>query len=49
MNKRPRSIKVVSWIFVAAGVVGLAYHAGKSKARRPIDYDFLWTCLPGTS
>src|SRR6266480_6584462 len=45
MSKRPRSITVISWIFVAAGVVGLAYHASEFKARRPFDYDFLWVCF----
>ena len=45
MSKRPRSITVISWIFVAAGVVGLAYHATEFKARRPFDYEFLWVCL----
>jgi hypothetical protein len=45
MSKRPRSITVISWIFVAAGVVGLAYHATEFKAQRPFDYDFLWVCF----
>jgi hypothetical protein len=45
MSKRPRSITVISWIFVAAGVVGLAYHATKFKAKRPFEYDFLWVCF----
>src|SRR5437867_10501293 len=45
MSKRPRSLTVVSWIFVAAGVVGLAYHATEFKAQRPFDYDFLWVCF----
>jgi hypothetical protein len=45
MGKRPHSITVISWIFVAAGVVGLGYHATEFKARHPFDYDFLWVCF----
>src|SRR5439155_19405488 len=45
MNKRPRSITVISWIFVAAGVIGLAYHATEFKPDRPFQYDVVWVCL----
>lgn len=45
MSKRPRSITVISWIFIAAGVVGLTYHATEFKAQRPFDYDILWVSL----
>ena len=45
MSKRPRSITVISWIFAAAGVVGLAYHATEFKADHPFDNDFLWVCF----
>lgn len=45
MSKRPRSITVISWIFVAGGGGGLAYHATEFKARRPFDYDFLRVCF----
>jgi hypothetical protein len=45
MNKRPRSITVISWIFIAAGAIGLAYHATEFKADRPFQYDVVWVCL----
>jgi len=45
MQKRPLSITIISWLFVAAGVVGLAYHAAEFKAQRPFDYDFVWVCF----
>jgi hypothetical protein len=45
MRKRPRSITVISWIFVAAGVVGVAYHATEFKAQRPFDTNLLWICF----
>ena len=43
MNKRPRSITVISWIFLAAGVLGLAYHATEFKA--PLEYDLVLACF----
>jgi len=45
MSKRPHSITVISWIFVAAGVSGLAYHATEFKPQRPFQYDVVWVCL----
>src|SRR2546428_4180404 len=42
MNKRPLSITVISWLFVAAGVIGLAYHATEFTADRPFQYDVVW-------
>jgi hypothetical protein len=41
MNRRPRSITVISWIFVAVGVVALAYHASEFNVQRPLDYDLV--------
>src|SRR5262245_58596503 len=45
MSKRPLSITVVSWIFIAAGVVGLTYHATQFKALPPFDYELLGICF----
>ena len=45
MKKRPLSITIISWLFVAAGVIGLAYHATEFKAQRPFEYDFVWVCF----
>lgn len=42
---RPRSITVISWLFVATGVIGLAYHATEFKADGPFQYDVVWVCL----
>ena len=38
MNNRPTSVTIISWVFVAAGVVGLVYHAGEFRTLRPIEY-----------
>ncbi len=45
MNKRPPSITVISWIFVAAGVIGVAYHATEFNPQRPFQHDVVWVCL----
>jgi len=45
MNTRPRSLTLISWLFVTAGVIGLAYHATEFKAWRPFEYDLVWVCL----
>lgn len=45
MSMRPRSITVISWLFIAAGTIGLAYHATEFTAVVPFQYDVLWVCL----
>ena len=45
MRKRPLAITIISWLFVTAGVIGLAYHATEFKAWRPFEYDAVWVCL----
>lgn len=45
MPKRPHSITVIGWVFIAAGAVGLAYHATEFKADRPFQYETVWICL----
>jgi len=41
MSKRPLSVTVIGWLFVLAGVIGLAYHASDLVARRPFEYDLV--------
>jgi len=45
MSKRPLSITVISWLFVGAGAVGLAYHITEFKADGPFQYDVVWVSL----
>lgn len=45
MNKRPVSVTIISWLFIAAGTVGLTYHATHFKALRPFDFELLGICL----
>lgn len=37
MNKRPLSITIIGWLFIAVGIVGLAYHSTHVK-----DKDAVW-------
>ncbi len=45
MNRRPLSVTVISWLFIAAGVIGLAYHATELRAEDPFQYDLGWVFL----
>jgi hypothetical protein len=45
LNKRPRSITVIGWIFLVAGVVGFAYHATEFKIVSPVQYDLVWVSI----
>jgi hypothetical protein len=38
MNKRPLSVTVIGWLFIAAGVAGLVYHAREFRTTRPVEY-----------
>ena len=45
MTKRPLSVTVISGLFAAAGIVGLAYHATEFRAEQPFQYELVWVCL----
>jgi hypothetical protein len=45
MNKRPFSVTVIGYLFIAAGVIGIAYHATEFKMQHPFEYDVVWACL----
>ena len=38
MTSRPRSITIISWLFIAAGSIGLLYHLSEFSSRTPFDY-----------
>jgi hypothetical protein len=42
MNKRPLSVTVIGCIFIAAGIIGFAYHVTELKALRPFPYEIVW-------
>jgi uncharacterized membrane protein len=43
--KRPRFVTAIGWLFVAAGIVGVAYHATDLNVRSPFDDDAAWVLL----
>lgn len=43
MNKRSLSVTIIAWIYIVAGVVGLAYHA--KEPAQAFENDGLWICL----
>jgi hypothetical protein len=45
VSRRPLSVTVVGWLFVAAGVVGLAYHATQLGQRQVPDQAAAWTLV----
>ena len=45
MNKRPISVTVIGCIFIAAGVIGFAYHVSEFKPQRPFQYDLVLVSL----
>ncbi|RPJ61043.1 MAG: hypothetical protein EHM23_08345 [Acidobacteria bacterium] len=42
MNKRPLAVTIISWLFIVAGAIGLAYHATELTAEGPFDSEVIW-------
>ena len=42
--KRPLAVTIIAWVYIAAGVIGLAYHATEFKMARPFENDAAWVC-----
>ena len=45
MNTRPISVTVIGCIFIAAGVIGFAYHVTEFKTQGPFDYGIVWVSI----
>ncbi len=45
MNKRPLSVTIIGFIFIAAGVIGFAYHITEFKMQRPFEPEIVWVSL----
>ncbi|MGH9504934.1 MAG: hypothetical protein ACRD20_18940 [Terriglobales bacterium] len=45
MKQRPLSVTILSWLFIAAGVVALIYHHNDFKVQHPFHYEMLWIAL----
>jgi hypothetical protein len=42
VNKRPLSVTIIAWIYVVAGMAGLAYHVTKFELASPLENDAAW-------
>jgi hypothetical protein len=42
MNKRPLSVTVIGCLFIAAGIIGFAYHATEFKSLHPFPSEIVW-------
>ena len=42
MNKRPLSVTIIACIFIAAGIIGFAYHVTEFKSLHPFPNEILW-------
>lgn len=45
MTNRPLSVKIISGLFIAAGLVGFTYHATEFKTLSPFPFELVWVCL----
>ena len=45
MTKRPISVTIIGCLFVAAGIVGLVYHATEFTTDRPFQYELVLVCV----
>ena len=45
MNKRPPSVTIIGWLYIAMGTIGFAYHFTEFKAQDPFQYDIVWVEL----
>lgn len=45
MNKRPLAVTMVSWLFIAAGAIGLAYHLTEINPQQPLQAESFWILL----
>jgi hypothetical protein len=45
MRKLPLCVVLSGWLFIAAGVMGIVYHAGDFSAHPPVDAESIWTLL----
>jgi hypothetical protein len=42
MNKRPLSITILAWVYIAVGAIGLVYHLPELHANHALQFDGVW-------
>ena len=45
MNKRPISVTIIGWLYIATGAIASAYHFADFKAQHPFQSDIIWVEL----
>lgn len=45
MRPRPVTVTLTGWLFIAAGAVGLLYHAGDVRADTAVPLEVVWVLL----
>ena len=45
MNKPPLSVTIIGFLFIAVGILGLAYHASEFNPQHPLESDAVWASL----
>ena len=45
MNKRPRLVTLIGYVFIAVGIIGFAYHVTEFQTVRPFPYEILGVLL----
>ncbi len=45
MNRRPLSITIISWLFIATGSVGVVYHLSEFSFYSPLDFGLVAVLL----
>ncbi len=42
MNKRPLSVTVLAWVYIAVGAIGFVYHLPDLHANHALQFDGVW-------
>jgi hypothetical protein len=45
MNKRPFTVTIIGWIFIAAGAIGFVHHLTEIQLRQPFQSENFWILL----
>ncbi|HEX3470684.1 MAG TPA: hypothetical protein VHT28_05815 [Silvibacterium sp.] len=45
MNKRLLTVTIISWLYIAAGAVGLAHHIMEINRQQPFQVELVWILL----
>ena len=45
MNRRPLSVTIIGWLFIAVGTIGIAYHSTEFNRQAPFDFEVVSALL----